>query len=171
MKRLLIIDDDEKLVGLVREYLEPHGFAVASAHDGNEGAEAALQSAPDLVILDLMLPGADGLEVCRRVRQGSRVPILMLTARGDETDRIVGLEMGVAAADLERLFEPFFRADRSRSRKTGAGGLGLMIVRRAVEAHGGKVQARLREPRGLGVIFDLPRAGNPLLQIDGVTKR
>lgn len=105
MKRLLIIDDDEKLVGLVREYLEPHGFAVASAHDGNEGAEAALQSAPDLVILDLMLPGADGLEVCRRVRQGSRVPILMLTARGDETDRIVGLEMG-ADDYLPKPFNP-----------------------------------------------------------------
>ena len=63
---------------------------------------------------------------------------------------------GVEEADLERLFEPFFRADRSRSRKTGAGGLGLMIVRRAVEAHGGSVQARRADPRGLAVVFDLP---------------
>lgn len=63
---------------------------------------------------------------------------------------------GVEDADLERLFEPFFRVDRSRSRKTGAGGLGLMIVRRAVEAHGGKVQARRSDPRGLVVAFDLP---------------
>ena len=89
-----MIDDDEKLVSLMREYLESHGFEVAAAHDGNLGVEAALSTAPDLVILDLMLPGMDGLEVCRRVRQSSRVPILMLTARGDETDRIVGLEMG-----------------------------------------------------------------------------
>lgn len=79
--------------------------------------------------------------------------------QGDRLRITVGDEgPGVDEADLERLFDPFFRADRSRSRKTGAGGLGLMIVRRAVEAHGGKVQARLREPRGLGVIFDLPRA-------------
>ena len=63
---------------------------------------------------------------------------------------------GVEAADLERLFEPFFRADRSRSRRTGAGGLGLMIVRRAVEAHGGSVLARRSEPHGLAVAFDLP---------------
>jgi len=89
-----MIDDDEKLVALVREYLEPHGFDVAAAHDGDAGVEAALKAEPALVILDLMLPGIDGLEVCRRVRQTSRVPILMLTARGEETDRIVGLEMG-----------------------------------------------------------------------------
>ncbi len=94
MRRLLMIDDDEKLVGLMREYLESHGFELAAAHDGNAGVETALSTEPDLVILDLMLPGIDGLEVCRRLRQSSRVPILMLTARGDETDRVVGLEMG-----------------------------------------------------------------------------
>ena len=94
MTRLLMIDDDEKLVTLMREYLESHGFEVAAAHDGNSGVDTALSMDPDLVILDLMLPGIDGLEVCRRLRQSSRVPILMLTARGDETDRIVGLEMG-----------------------------------------------------------------------------
>ena len=89
-----MIDDDEKLVGLMRDYLESHGFELVAAHDGNAGVEAALSTEPDLLILDLMLPGMDGLEVCRRVRQSSRVPILMLTARGDETDRIVGLELG-----------------------------------------------------------------------------
>ena len=89
-----MIDDDEKLVTLMREYLESHGFELAAAHDGNAGVEAARSTNPALVILDLMLPGMDGLEVCRRVRQSSRVPILMLTARGEETDRIVGLELG-----------------------------------------------------------------------------
>jgi len=89
-----MIDDDEKLVALMREYLESHGFELAAAHDGNAGVEAALSTEPALVILDLMLPGIDGLEVCRRVRQSSRVPILMLTAKGEETDRIVGLEVG-----------------------------------------------------------------------------
>jgi len=93
-RRLLMIDDDEKLVALTREYLESHGFELAVAHDGKSGVEAALSTEPALIILDLMLPGIDGLEVCRRVRQSSRVPILMLTAKGDETDRIVGLELG-----------------------------------------------------------------------------
>ena len=94
MTRLLMIDDDEKLVTLTREYLGSHGFEVAAAHDGDSGVEVALATAPALVILDLMLPGIDGLEVCRRLRRSSRVPILMLTARGDDTDRIVGLELG-----------------------------------------------------------------------------
>ena len=89
-----MIDDDEKLVALTRDYLESHGFEVSAAHDGPAGVEAVRASEPALVILDLMLPGIDGLEVCRRVRQSSRVPILMLTAKGDETERIVGLEMG-----------------------------------------------------------------------------
>ncbi len=100
-----MIDDDEKLVSLVREYLEPHGFEVAAAHDGHGGVEAVLSADPALVILDLMLPGIDGLELCRRLRQSSRVPILMLTARGDETDRIVGLEMG-ADDYLPKPFNP-----------------------------------------------------------------
>ncbi len=105
MKRLLMIDDDEKFVGLMREYLETQGYQVAAVHDGAAGIEAALSTNPELVILDLMLPGMDGLEVCRRVRQSSRVPILMLTARGDETDRIVGLEMG-ADDYLPKPFNP-----------------------------------------------------------------
>ncbi len=100
-----MIDDDEKLVSLVREYLEPHGFEVAAVHDGREGIEAVLSADPALVILDVMLPGVDGLELCRRLRQSSRVPILMLTARGDETDRIVGLEMG-ADDYLPKPFNP-----------------------------------------------------------------
>ncbi|MCP4895702.1 MAG: response regulator, partial [bacterium] len=94
MTRLLMIDDDEKLVALVQRYLTPHGFEVDAVHDGEAGLKAAQSSGHELVILDLMLPGLDGLEVCRRLRGASRVPILMLTARGDMTDRIVGLEMG-----------------------------------------------------------------------------
>ena len=96
MTPLLMIDDDEKLVALMREYLEPHGFLLAAAHDGHDGIAAVMSEPPALVILDLMLPGIDGLEVCRRLRQSasSHLPILMLTARGEETDRIVGLELG-----------------------------------------------------------------------------
>ncbi len=94
MTQLLMIDDDEKLVSLMREYLAPEGFVLTAAHDGPTGLASLSTVAPALVILDLMLPGLDGLEVCRRIRAESSVPILMLTARGDETDRIVGLELG-----------------------------------------------------------------------------
>ena len=94
--RLLMIDDDRKLCRLVASYLEPLGFEVAAVHTGPEGVAQAL--APDAawhaVILDVMLPGLDGFEVLRRIRASSTVPVLMLTARGDETDRIVGLEVG-----------------------------------------------------------------------------
>jgi len=125
MTRLLMIDDDEKLVALMREYLESHGFEVAAAHDGNDGVAAALSSEPALVILDLMLPGMSGLDVCRRVRQSSRVPILMLTAKGDETDRIVGLEMG-ADDYLPKPFNPRELLARIRAilRRSDAGEAG-----------------------------------------------
>lgn len=94
MRRLLMIDDDDELVGMVREYLAPHGFEVDAVHRGDAGVDAVIETAPELVILDVMLPGIDGLEACRRIRAASAVPIVMLTARGDDTDRIVGLEIG-----------------------------------------------------------------------------
>lgn len=95
--RLLMIDDDRKLCRLVATYLEPLGFDVAAVHTGPEGVDRATSTgpaAPHAVLLDVMLPGLDGFEVLRRIRAKSTVPVLMLTARGDETDRIVGLEVG-----------------------------------------------------------------------------
>lgn len=95
--RLLMIDDDKKLCRLVTTYLEPLGFDVTAVHTGPEGVERATTpgaAAPHALILDVMLPGLDGFEVLKRIRQKSAVPVLMLTARGDETDRIVGLEVG-----------------------------------------------------------------------------
>ncbi|MFA6288535.1 MAG: response regulator transcription factor [Opitutaceae bacterium] len=94
--RLLMIDDDKKLCRLVGDYLGPLGFDVTAEHDGALGAEraAAADANWQAVILDVMLPGLDGFEVLRRIRRTSDVPVLMLTARGDETDRIVGLEVG-----------------------------------------------------------------------------
>ena len=98
LTRVLMIDDDKKLCRLVTTYLEPLGFVVSAVHAGPEGVErattAAGPAAPHVVILDVMLPGLDGFEVLKRIRQKSAVPVLMLTARGDETDRIVGLEVG-----------------------------------------------------------------------------
>lgn len=92
--QLLLIDDDRELVELLRDYLAGEGFAVASAHDGASGVSAALTGSFDLVVLDVMMPGMNGIEALTRIRAASQVPILMLTARGDDTDRIVGLELG-----------------------------------------------------------------------------
>ncbi|HEX8371873.1 MAG TPA: response regulator transcription factor [Chthoniobacterales bacterium] len=94
LTRILLIDDDRKLCRLIGEYLGPLGYEVVSVHSGPEGAERAVADAWSAVILDVMLPGCDGFEVLKRIRQKSDVPVLMLTARGDETDRIVGLEIG-----------------------------------------------------------------------------
>src|SRR5580658_1818154 len=91
---LLLVDDDVKLCRLVREYLEPLGYQVSSAHTGPDGLELALAVAYDAIILDVMLPGLDGFEVLKRLRATSNVPVLMLTGLGDEADRIVGLEIG-----------------------------------------------------------------------------
>lgn len=92
--RILIVEDDERLATLTREYLEGNGFEVDVEGDGNRAVDRILNEKPDLVILDVMLPGEDGLGVCRRVRPEFSGPILMLTARTDDMDQVVGLEMG-----------------------------------------------------------------------------
>jgi two-component system phosphate regulon response regulator OmpR len=105
---LLIIDDDVRLADMLRQYLSQAGFAVEARHTGLAGLEAVggpAHSAYDAVILDLMLPDLDGLEVCRRLRARRDIPILMLTARGEDTDRIVGLELG-ADDYLPKPFNP-----------------------------------------------------------------
>jgi DNA-binding response OmpR family regulator len=94
MRNLLVVDDDERLRGLLAEYLGERGFRVETAPDGEAGLARVRAGGVDLVVLDVMLPGRDGFEICREIRASSRVPVLMLTARGDETDRIVGLELG-----------------------------------------------------------------------------
>jgi DNA-binding response OmpR family regulator len=91
---VLIIDDDKKLCRLVKDYLEPMGYDVDAAHTGTQGLEKVLVGDFHAVILDVMMPEMDGFEVLKRLRKESDIPVLMLTARGDETDRIVGLEMG-----------------------------------------------------------------------------
>src|SRR5256712_3791129 len=91
---VLVVEDDPKIVNLLRLYLTKEGFAVASAADGREALDAAIRVHPSLIIVDLMLPHVDGVEVCRRLRATSDVPILMLTARVDELDKLVGLSLG-----------------------------------------------------------------------------
>ena len=90
----LMIEDDMRLADLTREYLGRHGLLVTVAHDGHTGLREALKNRYDVILLDLMLPGYDGLTVCRKLREKSDVPILMITARGEEADRVMGLELG-----------------------------------------------------------------------------
>ncbi|MBL7164577.1 MAG: response regulator transcription factor [Anaerolineales bacterium] len=91
---ILVVDDEPKIVKLARDYLEKSGFRVISAGDGNTALSVARRDKPDLIVLDLMLPGMDGLDVCRALRRESDVPIIMLTARSEESDQLVGLELG-----------------------------------------------------------------------------
>ena len=103
--RVLIIDDDERLNELLTQYLTPFGFKVRAVTHPDAGLRALKSDPPDLVVLDIMLPDTDGLTVCRKVRETSRIPIVMLTARGDVADRILGLELG-ADDYLAKPFEP-----------------------------------------------------------------
>jgi two-component system, OmpR family, alkaline phosphatase synthesis response regulator PhoP len=102
---ILLVDDEQHIIDLVQMYLEQDGFQVSSANDGAVALQRILSEKPSLVVLDLMLPGLDGWEVCRRVRAQSDVPIIMLTARGDDIDKIVGLELG-ADDYLTKPFNP-----------------------------------------------------------------
>jgi DNA-binding response OmpR family regulator len=103
--RVLVIDDDRKLCRLIRDYLGPMGYAVTAVHTGPDGVAQAAAQPWHAVILDVMLPGLDGFEVLKQIRRTSDVPVLMLTARGEEADRIVGLEIG-ADDYLPKTFSP-----------------------------------------------------------------
>jgi DNA-binding response OmpR family regulator len=93
-QRVYVVDDDPNVADVVTRYLEHEGFEVEAMDDGSVALERALASPPDVILLDLMLPGIGGLEVCRRLRAVSPVPVIMLTARGEESDRVMGLELG-----------------------------------------------------------------------------
>ncbi|MDY0000386.1 MAG: response regulator transcription factor [Polyangia bacterium] len=129
--RILLVDDDTELCELLRAFLEPEGFEVEACHDGLSGLEAALSGRHALVILDVMLPGLQGFEVLRRIRASSRIPVLMLTARGDDVDRIVGLEMG-ADDYLPKPFNPREMVARIRAiqRRVAPSGPDLPAARR-----------------------------------------
>ncbi len=113
-KRVLVVDDDEKTVELVRLYLNRDGYRVATAYNGTDALRLARESRPDLIVLDLMLPGIDGLEVCRTIRAESDVPIIMLTARTTDEDKLAGLELG-ADDYVTKPFSPRELAARVRT--------------------------------------------------------
>lgn len=94
MAKVLLVDDDVDLSAMLKEYLEHEGFAVDVVHDGESGVRQALADGYDIAVLDVMMPGISGIEALRRIRTASRMPVLMLTARGDDVDRVLGLELG-----------------------------------------------------------------------------
>jgi DNA-binding response OmpR family regulator len=122
MNRVLVVDDDPGIVKLVRAYLEQAGFAVSVAYDGKKAMQIARHERPDLVILDLMLPEMDGYDVCRALRKESEVSIIMLTARVEESDKLIGLELG-ADDYVTKPFSPRELVARVRSVLRRAGGM------------------------------------------------
>lgn len=130
MRTVLVVDDELKITRLIRDYLEQAGFVVATASDGKGAMASARQLKPDLIVLDLGLPSIDGLDVIRALRTGSNVPVVVVTARADETDRVVGLELG-ADDYIVKPFSPKELVARVRAvlRRTDAARLGAEIIR------------------------------------------
>ncbi len=93
-KKILVVDDEKPIADILKFNLEKEGFEIVMAHDGDEAIEKATEEQPDMVLLDIMLPGKDGLEVCREIRKSSEMPIIMLTAKDSEIDKVLGLELG-----------------------------------------------------------------------------
>ena len=149
--RVLLIDDDTRMYELLAQYLGQNGITVTHAPDGGRGLAALEASAYDAVLLDVMMPGMDGLEVCRRIRAKSTLPVIMLTARGDETDRVVGLELG-ADDYLAKPFSPRELLARLRA-----------VLRRAqpaavaekLESSGVSIDVSAREVRTGGRLVEL----------------
>ena len=121
MKKILVIDDEPKIVEICQDYLKAAGFEVVTASDGLKGLAAARREKPDLVVLDLMMPGMDGLDVCRALRRDGNTPIIMLTARVEESDKLIGLELG-ADDYITKPFSPRELAARVRVVLRRAGG-------------------------------------------------
>jgi two-component system alkaline phosphatase synthesis response regulator PhoP len=154
MPTILIVDDEPKITRLVADYLERSGFTVSVAHDGGEALMRARTERPALVVLDLGLPGLDGLDVTRQLRRDGDVPILMLTARDDETDRIIGLELG-ADDYVTKPFSPrelvarvraiLRRRDRAMSEVLRAAALVLDVPRMRLEVDGRPVELTATE--------------------------
>jgi DNA-binding response OmpR family regulator len=159
---ILIVDDEQRIIDLARMYLEQEGYTVASANDGSVAYQMIRSDEPGLIVLDLMLPGMDGLEICRRVRAESDVPIIMLTARSDDIDKIVGLELGAddyltkpfnpreLVARVKAILRRQSAADRRSANTPDAGTLTLsnLVIdpeRRSVRIDGRAIDLRMKE--------------------------
>ena len=148
--RVLVVEDDRTVAEVVTRYLEREGFAVESVGDGNEALARADAQLPDLVVLDIMLPGLDGLEVCRRLRSRAPIPVVMLTARGSEEDRVLGLELG-ADDYVAKPFSPRELTARVKAVLRRAGSpLGEVDSAGTVEHDGIQIDLGAREARVRG---------------------
>ena len=170
-KKLLLVDDDEKLLKLVKEYLEGYGFQVLTLPDGSTVMRTIAAKSPDMLILDIMLPGKDGLDILKEVRTEYSVPIIMLTAKGEDADRIVGLELG-ADDYLPKPFNPRellarVRAVLRRPPRLGdaetkvdklirVGGMSLNTARQALLVEGREVELSSTEYKVLEVLMKHP---------------
>jgi DNA-binding response OmpR family regulator len=153
--RVLVVEDDRTVAEVVTRYLEREGFAVESVGDGNEALERADAQLPDLVVLDIMLPGLDGLEVCRLLRSRAPIPVVMLTARGSEEDRVLGLELG-ADDYVAKPFSPRELTARVKAVLRRAGSpLGDVDSAGTVEYDGLQVDLGAREARVRGELATL----------------
>ncbi len=163
MERILAVDDDTALTDLLAEYLRPEGFALEAVHDGEQGVEHILSGGYAIVVLDVMLPGIGGLEVLRRVRRQSQVPVIMLTARQATADRVLGLEVG-ADDYLAKPFDPRELVARVRTilrrvRPGGADGASEFIAVDDLILDSGR-----REIRREGEVVELTSAEFDLLR-------
>jgi two-component system phosphate regulon response regulator OmpR len=170
--RVLIIDDDEKLRKLLGEYLKDHGFHTTCRADGADVLGVLSTDSPDLVILDIMLPGKDGLEVLKEIRKDHGLPIIMLTARGDDTDRIVGLELGAddylpkpfnprellarMKAVLRRSVNEDRGGEKTRHNIINAAGISLNTARQSAVVEGREMELSTAEFRILEVLMKNP---------------
>src|SRR4051812_12179554 len=156
MKTILVVDDEPRIADLARDYLEHAGFGVRIAATGEAALESIRRDHPDLVVLDLGLPGADGLDVTRKIRRDSMLPVIMLTARDDELDKLLGLELG-ADDYLTKPFSPrelvarvravLRRVDAASSRADAFPAAGLVIDTARVTLTRGSTPGGLTSPR------------------------
>jgi len=175
--RILLVDDDAELCSLLTEFLKREGLTVDCEHEGNRGLERALSPDVDLVVLDVMLPGIDGFEILRRLRTTSKVPVLMLTARGEDVDRIIGLELGAddylpkpfnpreLAARIRAILRRYEQRPPATAARLEVNGISLDPASREVLAHGKRVELTTFE---FDILDMLMRAAGRVLSRDAL---
>ena len=167
MKKILVVDDEKRIVEIIKAYLNKEGYNVMTAYDGEEALNAAATYKPDLIVLDLMLPKVSGWDVCRELRKTSDVPIIMVTARDEVTDKIIGLELG-ADDYVSKPFDPkeivsrvraiLRRMENTRTKreKIDIGGLSIDIEKRQVSRDGQTIELTAIEFQLLTVMAETP---------------
>jgi signal transduction histidine kinase len=166
MQRILVVDDDPEILSLLKRGLSYEGYAVETASNGAEALSKAREKEPDLVVLDVMMPEMDGVEVARRLRrmlgnlidnaikytpEGGTITLSLYREGGRAKLEVADTGIGIAPEHLPHIFDRFYRVDKARSRASGGTGLGLAIVRSIAEQHGGKVT--VTSAPGKGSIF------------------